>query len=128
MANAIVRSVITLYKELRVPGCLTDVGAEGAARGSTVGIEEREDGSLSFWVSLDIWHGEHELPATAFPKELGVQQGEVGENKRLSAVLDFIKKQQRERTEAKVAKPSKTRRDARDRRQLLLPLGRSNCR
>ena len=30
MANAIVRSVITLYKELRVPGCLTDVGAEGA--------------------------------------------------------------------------------------------------
>jgi hypothetical protein len=29
MANAIVRSVVTLYKELRVPGCLTDVGVEG---------------------------------------------------------------------------------------------------
>jgi hypothetical protein len=29
MANAIVRSVVTLYKERRVPGCLTDVGAEG---------------------------------------------------------------------------------------------------
>jgi len=31
MANAIVRSVVTLYKELTVPGCLTDVGAEGHA-------------------------------------------------------------------------------------------------
>ncbi len=57
--------------------------------------------------------GEHELLATAFPKELGVQQGEVVENKRLSAVLDFIQKQQHERTEAKVAKPSTTLRKAR---------------
>jgi hypothetical protein len=72
-----------------------------------IGIEEREDGSLSFW------HGEHELQATAFPKEHRVQQGEVVDNKRLSAALDFIKEQQRERTEAKVAKPSTTRRDAR---------------
>ncbi len=69
--------------------------------------EEREDGSLSFW------HGEHELQAMAFPKDRGVQQGDVVENKRLSAALDFIKKQQRERTEAKVAKRSKSRRDAR---------------
>ena len=76
-------------------------------RGKAVGIEEREDGSLSFW------HGESELLATAFPKEDGVQPGEVVENKRLSAALDFIKKQQRERTEAKVAKRSKSRRDAR---------------
>jgi len=29
---SIVRSVVTLYKELRVPGCLTDVGAEGNAK------------------------------------------------------------------------------------------------
>ena len=57
--------------------------------------------------------GEHALLATAFPKELGVQQGEVVENKRLSAVLDFIQKQQHERTEAKVAKPSTTLRKAR---------------
>ena len=78
-----------------------------AARGKRVGIEEQENGSLSFW------HGEHELQATAFPKELGVQQGEVVENKRLSAALNFIKDQQRERTEAKIAKPSTTRRDAR---------------
>ena len=42
-----------------------------------------------------------------------MQPGEVVENKRLSAALDFIKKQQRERTEASVAKRSKTRRDAR---------------
>jgi len=53
------------------------------------------------------------LLATAFPKDHGVQQGEVVENKRLSAALDFIKEQQRERTEATVAKPSTTRRDAR---------------
>ena len=81
--------------------------AARAARGKRVGIEEREDGSLSFW------HGENVLLATAFPKDHGVQQGEVVENKRLSAALDFIKEQQRERTEAKIAKPSKTRRDAR---------------
>ncbi len=51
--------------------------------------------------------------ATAFPKDHGVQQGEVVENKRLSAALDFIKEKQRERIEAKVAKPSTTLRDAR---------------
>jgi hypothetical protein len=86
---------------------LQHTDAARAARRKTVGIEEREDGSLSFW------HGEHELLATAFPKEHRVQQGEIVENKRLSAALNFIKEQQRERTEAKVAKPSTTRRDAR---------------
>ena len=70
-------------------------------------IEEREDGSLSFW------RGEHTLLATAFPKEHGVQQGEVVENKRLSEVMDLIKERQRERTEAKIAKPSTTLRKAR---------------
>ena len=50
---------------------------------------------------------------TAFPKDHGVPRGKVVENKRLSAALHFIKAQQRERTEAKVAKPSATRRDAR---------------
>ena len=79
----------------------------GAARRKRVGIEEREDGSLSFW------HGAHELLATAFPKDHGTPQGEVVENKRLSAALEFIKTQQRERIAAKVAKPSTTRRDAR---------------
>ena len=77
------------------------------ARGKRIAIEEREDGSLSFW------HAEHELRATAFPKDHGVQQGEVVENQRLSAALDFIKEKQRERTEATVAKPSMTRRNAR---------------
>ena len=81
--------------------------AARAARGQRVGIEEREDGSLSFW------HGEHTLLATAFPKENGVQQGEVVESKRLSEVMDFIKERQRERTEAKIAKPSTTLRKAR---------------
>ncbi len=78
-----------------------------AARGQRIGIEEREDGSLSFW------HGEHELLATAFPKDQNVRQGEIVENKRLSAVLDAIQERQREQTEAKIAKPSTTRRDAR---------------
>jgi hypothetical protein len=41
------------------------------ARGKRVGIEEREDGSLSFW------HGEYGLLATAFPKDHGLRQGEV---------------------------------------------------
>ena len=83
----------------------TDVAR--TARGKRVGIEEREDGSLRFW------HGEHELMATAFPKEHGVRQGEVVESKRLSATMDFIKERQRERIEASVAKPSTTLRKAR---------------
>jgi transposase-like protein len=99
------KSLTFSYK--RVLYVLDPTDAARAARGQRVGIEEREDGSLSFW------HGEHELLATAFPKDHGVPQGEVVENKRLSAALEFIKVQQRERTEAKVAKRSTTRRDAR---------------
>jgi hypothetical protein len=81
--------------------------AARAARGQRIRIEEREDGSLSFW------HGESALPATAFPKEHGVQHGEVVENKRLSEVMDAIKERQREHIEAKAAKPSTTLRKAR---------------
>jgi hypothetical protein len=81
--------------------------AARAARGKRVDIEQREDGSLTFW------HGEHELLATAFPKEHGVRQADVVENKRLSATIEFIKERQRERIEAKVAKPSTTLRKAR---------------
>ena len=81
--------------------------AARSARGQRVGIEEREDGSLSFW------HDEQALLATAFPKEHGVQQGEVVENKRLSATMDLIKEKQRRRIEEKIAKPSTTLRKAR---------------
>ena len=92
----------------RVLYVLDPTAAARAARRKRVGIEEREDGSMSFW------HGEHELLATAFPREHGVQQqGEVVENKRLSAALEFIKEQQRQRTEARISKPQTTRRDAR---------------
>ena len=91
----------------RVLYVLDPTGAARAARGKRLGIEEREGGSLSFW------HGEHELQATAFPKDHGVQQGEVVENKRLAAALGFIKERQCERTEAKVAKLPTTRRDTR---------------
>jgi len=99
------KSLTVHYK--RVLYVLDPTETARTARGQRVRIEEREDGALGFW------HGEHELPATAFPKDHGVQQGEVVENKRLSAALHFIQEQQRERTEAQVAKPSKTRRDAR---------------
>ncbi len=99
------KSLTLSYK--RVLYVLDPTDAARAVRGKRVGIEEREDGSLSFW------HGEHALLATAFPKDHGVPQGEVVENKRLAAALDFIKAQQRERIAAKVAKPSTTRRDAR---------------
>jgi len=53
------------------------------------------------------------LLATAFPKDQNVRQGEIVDNKRLSEVLNVIGKQQRERTEATIAKPSTTRRDTR---------------
>jgi hypothetical protein len=99
------KSLTLNYK--RVLYVLDPTDTARAARRKRVSIEEQEDGSLSFW------HGEHELLATAFPKEHGVQLGEVVENKRLSAALDFIKEKQRERIEARVAKPSTTRRDAR---------------
>jgi hypothetical protein len=99
------KSLTVNYK--RVLYVLDPTDAARAARRKAVGIEEREDGSLSFW------HGAHELLATAFPKDHAVRQGEVVDNKRLSAALGFIKEQQRARTEAKVAKPSTTRRDAR---------------
>lgn len=99
------KSLTFSYK--RVLYVLDPTDAARAARGQRVGIEEQEDGSLCFW------HGQHALLATAFPKDHGVAQGEVVENKRLSAALEFIKEQQRERTEAKVAKRSTTRRDAR---------------
>jgi hypothetical protein len=102
----LVSKSLTLNYE-RVLYVLGPTDAARALRSKAVGIEEREDGSLRFW------HGEHELLATAFPKEHRVKQGEVVENKRLSATLDFIKAQQRERIEAKVAKPSTTLRKAR---------------
>jgi hypothetical protein len=58
------------------------IDAARDARRKRIGIEERAD---------SFWHGEHALQATAFPKEHRVQQGEVVDNKRLSAALDFIK-------------------------------------
>jgi hypothetical protein len=73
-----------------MPRVARPTDAARAARGKRVGIEEREDGSLSFW------HGEHALLAAAFPKEHRVQ-GEVVENKRLSATIELIKERQRER-------------------------------
>jgi len=78
-----------------------------AAQRQRVRIEEREEGSLSFW------HGEHELRATAFPRDHSVRQGEVVENKRLSATIEFIKQRQRQRAEARITKRATTRRDAR---------------
>jgi hypothetical protein len=91
----------------RVLYVLDPTEAARAARRKRVHIEEREDGTLTFW------HGGHELLATAFPKEHGVRQGDVVESKRLSATMEFIKARQRERAEATAAKPSTTLREAR---------------
>jgi hypothetical protein len=101
-----VSKTLTLnYK--RVLYVLDPTDAARAARGKRVRIEEREDGSLCFW------NGEHALLATAFPKELGVQAAEVVESKRLAETMELIKERQRERTEAKIAKPFTTLRKAR---------------
>jgi hypothetical protein len=104
-SRVVSKSLTVNYK--RVLYVLDPTEAARGARGKRVHIEEREDGSLSFW------HGEHELLATAFPKEYGVRPGDVVESKRLSATLEFIKERQRERIEAKAAKPSTTLREAR---------------
>jgi hypothetical protein len=91
----------------RVLYVLDPTDAARSARKQRVSIEEREDGSLSFW------HGEHALQATAFPKDHSVRQGEVVENKRLSETMDLIRERQRLRAEAKIAKPGTTLREAR---------------
>jgi hypothetical protein len=99
------KSLTLNYK--RVLYVLDPTDTARAARRQRVRIEEREDGSLSFW------HGEHALRATAFPKDHSVRQGEVVENKRLSATMEFIKQRQRQRAEATITKRATTRRDAR---------------
>ena len=86
---------------------LDETTAARAARGQRVGVEEHEDGAISFWF------GGLELPATAFPKEHAVRPVEVVENKRLNAALEFMRVQQKRRVDAQVAKTSTTRRDAR---------------
>lgn len=53
------------------------------------------------------------MRATAFPKHQSVRQGEVVENKQLSATMEFIKERQRQRVEATITKRSTTLRDAR---------------
>ncbi len=99
------KSLTLNYK--RVLYVLDPTDAAKAARRQRVRIEEREDGSLTFWL------GDNALQATAFPKDYRVQQGEVVESKRLSATVDFIKQKQRQRIDAKIAKPSTTLRDTR---------------
>jgi hypothetical protein len=99
------KSLTLNYK--RVLYVLDPTDAARSARRQRVSIEEREDGSLTFW------HGEHELRATAFPKDHSVRQGEVVENKRLSEMMDLIRERQRLRAEAKIVKRSTTLRDTR---------------
>ena len=102
-----VSSNLTLHYK-RVLYVLDPTDAAKAARKKRVGIEEQEDGSIRFW------HGGQELLATAFPKDHRVQeQGAIVPNKRLSAALEFIKEQQQQRIETRIAKPWATKRDAR---------------
>ena len=99
------KSLTLNYK--RVLYVLDPTEAARTASGQRIGIEEREDGSLAFW------HGEHALLATAFPREHGVQQGQVVESKRLSETLEIIKTRQRARAAATIATPTTTLRKAR---------------
>ena len=101
----VTKSLTVSYKRVLYVLDKTDIAR--TARGKSITVEEREDGSVTFW------HGEHQLPATAFPKDDGVRQGDIVENKRLSAVLELIKADQASRTEARIAKGGTTRRDAR---------------
>ncbi len=91
----------------RVLYVLDPTDAAQAARKQRVSVEEREDGSGSFW------HGEHELAAMAFPRDSGVRQGDVVANKHLSSTMDLIRERQRQRAEERITKPSTTLRDAR---------------
>ncbi len=99
------KSLTLNYK--RVLYVLDPTDAARAARRQRVRIEEHEDGSLR------IRHNEHELPATAFPRDHSVRQGEVVDNKRLSETMDLIREKQRQRVEERIVKPSTTLRDAR---------------
>ena len=99
------KSLTVNYK--RVLYVLDPTAAARTEGGQRVGIEEREDGSLTFW------HGEHALLATAFPREHGVQPGSVVESKRLSETLEIIKTRQRARADATIAKLTTTLRKAR---------------
>ena len=99
------KSLTVNYK--RVLYVLDPTEVARTTAGQRVRLEEREDGSLTFW------HGEHALLATAFPREHGVQQGNVVENKRLSETLEIIKTRQRALAAATIAKPTTTLRKAR---------------
>ena len=72
------KSLTLSYKQVLY--VLDPTDAARAARGKRVGIEEREDGSLSFW------HSEHELLATAFPQ--GARRA-AGRRRREQAALGY---------------------------------------
>ena len=62
---------------------------------------------------MTFWHGEHELTATAFPKDFATRQGEVVEHKRLGRVIEHIKDLQEQRIEERIKRKDTTKRDAR---------------
>ncbi|MCP4894909.1 MAG: ISNCY family transposase [Actinomycetales bacterium] len=82
-------------------------GPARSARGKRIGVEEHEDGEVTFW------HGEHQLTATAFPKDFATRQGEVVEHKRLGRVIEHIKDLQEQRIEERIKRKDTTKRDAR---------------
>ena len=91
----------------RVLYVLDKTDAARAAREKRLEVEEREDGTITFR------HNGVDLPATAFPRDHGVRQGDVVENKRLAATLELIKAAQAQRVEERLARTKTTRRDAR---------------
>jgi hypothetical protein len=105
LSRKVTKNLTVNYK--RVLYVLDKTDAAGAARGRRLDVEEQEDGTITFR------YDGVELAATAFPRDDGMRQGDIVDNKRLAAVLELIKADQRARTEARIAEVGTTRRSAR---------------
>ncbi len=105
LSRKVTANLTVTYK--RVLYVLDKTDAARAARQKRLMVEEREDGTVNFW------HDGTELPATAFPRDHGVRQGEVVENKRLAATLELIKAAQAGRAEERLERTRTTKRNAR---------------
>jgi hypothetical protein len=100
----VTRNLTVNYK--RVLYLLDPTDAAHSAMGHRIQVFETRDGAVMFR------HDGHELPATAFPKEGKVRQGEVVEHKRLDGALEWARTQQRLRDEAKAEAAHVTLREA----------------
>jgi hypothetical protein len=105
LTRKVTKNLTLTYKNILYVLDKTD--AAKAARDKQLEVEEQEDGSVTFR------HAGRELPATAFPRDYGVRQGDVVENKRLGVALALIKSSQAERVEERLLRSRTTQREAR---------------